>query len=151
MAAQSSAVLEETGLGGFAELADAVRAAAGGHLRTVTNDSPVGMLLRKLSRAGYAVERHALYGSISASEQRVGLARAAAVRPLRVVLAEGGSLPALGEMLVYRQHWAAPGWREQVVDGLGRVQVPAERLRAAEQQRLEKASAPPWEQWPPVR
>jgi hypothetical protein len=149
VAAQSQAVVEEMNLGRFAMLTEALRAAADGQLLSVTDDSPAGVLLRELARDGYAAERHALYGAMSAGEQRAGLMRAAAVRPLRVVLADGGSLPALGEILVYRKHWGAPGWREQVLDGLQGVRVPAQQLRAAEQQRLDQATASPWEQWPP--
>jgi hypothetical protein len=125
-----------------------VRAAADGHLLNVTNDSPVGVLLREAAREGYVMESYAVWGSssarIPADEHRAGLMRAAAVRPLRVVLADGGSLPALAEILVYRKHWAALGWRDRVLDGLRGVRAPAERLRAAEQQRLDQASAPPW-------
>jgi hypothetical protein len=153
VAAQSRAVLEETNLGRFAVLADAVRAAADGQLVDITNDSPVGVLLREAAREGYVMESYAVWGSssarIPADEQRAGLMRAAAVRPLRVVLADSGSLPALAEILVYRKTWAAPGWRGQVLDGLRGVRAPAEQLRAAEQRRLEQASAPPWEPWSP--
>ncbi len=133
VADQSRALLEEANLARFAELADAVRAAIDGQVLNVTNDAPVGVLLRQVARDGYAMERYALLGSssvrIPSGDQRAGLMRAAAVRPLRVMLADGGSLPALGEILVYRGQWAAPGWREQALDGLRGVRVPAEQLR----------------------
>jgi hypothetical protein len=84
VAAQSQAVLNEANLGRFAVLADAVQAAADGQLLNVTDDSPAGVLMREVARDGYATERRALCGSMSAAEQRAGMMRAAAVRPLRV-------------------------------------------------------------------
>lgn len=135
VADESRLLLEETGLAEYAELAELVRAAARGERREVTDEEPLGILFRRLGRERYEAEQDALIGSgsrrFSAQEQHARLARAAAVRPLRAVLAWGGSR-ALGEILVHRRQWAGRKWREQVLAGLRAVEVPEDQLREAE-------------------
>jgi Family of unknown function (DUF6461) len=148
VADQSRLLLEENGLAGDAELVQAVRLAVSGERREVTDEEPLGILFRHLGRERYEAEQDALIGSgsrlFSAQGQHARLVRAAAVRPLRAVLAWGGRR-ALGEILVHRRQWARREWREQVLAGLRAVEVPEEQLRDAEQRRRDQAAT----LWPP--
>jgi len=145
VAGQSRVLLEETGLAGDAELAGAVQAAAEGRHHAVTDEEPLGLLLRRLGRERYEAERDSLTGParewIPPEQRHSRAVRAAAVRPLRAVLAEGG-LWALAEILVHRRQWAGLGWREQVLASLRPVKVPEEQLREAEQRWLDQAATP---------
>jgi hypothetical protein len=148
VADQSRLLLEETGLAEYAELAQAVRSAVRGERREVTDEEPLGIVFRHLGRERYEAEQNALTGSASGpfppQDQRARLVRAAAVRALRTVLAEGGRR-ALGEILVHRRQWAGREWREQVLSGLRAVEVPEEQMRDAEQRRRDQAAR----LWPP--
>ncbi|MBV9384397.1 MAG: hypothetical protein JOY82_23790 [Streptosporangiaceae bacterium] len=129
LADQSRLLLEQTRLARYPELAAAVRAAAGGRRHVVTDTEPLGVALRRLCRERYEAEQDALPGSaagwITPEERHARAARAEAVRPLRMAMAEGGSR-ALGEVLMHRKRWAGPGWREQVLTGLAGGGVPPE-------------------------
>jgi hypothetical protein len=145
VAVQAQMLLEDTGLAEHAGLQDAVRAAARGQQREVANEEPLGLILRGLMREWYVAQRDAEIGpapgQVPPQERYASAARADAVRAVRAVLADGGAW-ALAEVLVHRRQWAGPQWREQVLAGLRAVDVPREKLHAAEQQWLRQGHDP---------
>jgi len=150
LARQVRLLLADTGLASRAVLVRAVESALAGRLAVVDDDGPVGMELRRLVHDRYVADRYVLVGAatgwVPPEEQRRRAARAEAVAPVRAVI-ESGSVEALAQVLAHRRTWAAPGWRDELIDDFASVAVPREELRDAEQRWRQQATQPRWQAW----
>jgi hypothetical protein len=108
------------------------------------------MELRRLVHDRYVADRYLLVGAatgwVPPEEQRPRAARAEAVAPVRAVI-ESGGVEALAQVLAHRRTWAAPGWRDELIDDFASVAVPREELRDAEQRWRQQATQPRWQVW----
>ena len=144
LSAQNRRLAAETGLDRYPEVAEALDRAEAGEVWTVSDESPLGLRLRRVAaEAGAAVASRtdlAARGLLTEPERQAWMRRNSAGNALRAVV---GQPPREAAFAVLNQRRAAD-WRAQFAEDLGEVEVPegtAERLQEAETREFEEARA----------
>lgn len=116
---QVRGMLADSGLDASGELVQAANAALAEGGRPVADDSPAGLVLRRIGRENYEAEMDglSLRPHLTEDEQRQRTRRNDAVRILLSVLT-WGPWPVLPAVTHYRRRWGSPGWREQLLHEL---------------------------------